>query len=65
MIQWNECEFFSQADLVWCLNVSLTNCVTLGVTVQGSSSLKEMHSWEKVRDASALGNRGVNWEEPL
>lgn len=30
MIQWNEHEFCCQADLVWCLNVSLTSCMTLG-----------------------------------
>jgi len=61
--------FCSLLDLVWCLNVPLTYCVTLGATVREASlSLKanerEMHSWGKREDACALKSRGRLCEEP-
>lgn len=60
MIQWNEHAFCSQADLVWCLNVSLTSCVTLGATVR-SFQLPERNAFlGKSGGCLCFGEQGDN-----
>lgn len=61
MIQWSECGFCSQADRVsWCLNASLTSCVTLGAAVRSFQLPKRNAFLGKRGGCLCFGEQGAN-----